>query len=209
MDKCKLRTFSVRNKNGRVTDKLVTSSEFGRWMMSYFSPNVYQELLFTNDKEGPTYHPGNKIGTWFNKQGNSFISKKYYSIYIPTDTETYARLKEKGIVQSKDISTNCKAAGNKKVVRCFTLDQIQLFLDSFVNFGEAPNHIIKVKEHLSKNINIYTTYDDYKHYICLYPSRKVNLIEQKQICKKQMTIEQVEKELGYSIAIVSNKEETK
>ena len=201
MDKCKLRTFSVRNKNGNVTDKLVTSSEFGRWMMSYFSPNVYQELLFTNDKEGPTYHPGNKIGTWFNKQGNGFISKKHYSIYIPTDTETYTRLKEKGIVHAKDISTNCKAAGNKKVVRCFTLEQIQLFLDSFVDFN-----IVHVKEHLSKNTNISITYDDYKNYICLYQSKKVNLIERKPSFKKQMTIEQVEKELGYKIALVSDKE---
>ena len=80
-------------------------------------------------------------------------------------------------------------------------------LDSFVNFNEEPNHIIRVKEHLSKNINISTTYDDYKHYICLYQPKKVNLIEQKPIIKKQMTIEQVEKELGYSIAIVSNKED--
>ena len=207
MSNCKLKTFTISKGNKKVTDRLVTSSEFGRWMMAYFSPNVYQELLFVNGKEGPTYHPGTKLGIWFDKQGNRFISEKHYSIYIPTDTETYARLKEKGIVQPKDTSTNCKVAGNKKVVRCFTLEQIQLFLDSFVNFNEEPNHIIRVKEHLSKNINISTTYDDYKHYICLYQPKKVNLIEQKPIIKKQMTIEQVEKELGYSIAIVSNKEE--
>lgn len=207
MSNCKLKTFTISKGNKKVTDKLVTSSEFGRWMMAYFSPNVYQELLFTNDKEGPTYHPGNKIGTWFNKQGNSLLSQKYYSIYIPTDTETYARLKERGIVQPKDTSTNCKVAGNKKVVRCFTLEQIQLFLDSFVNFNEESNRIIRVKEHLSKNLNISTTYDDYKHYICLYQPKKVNLIEQKPSVKKQMTIEQVEKELGYKIAIVSNKED--
>lgn len=205
MSNCKLKTFTISKRNMKVTDRLVTSSEFGRWMMVCFSPNVYQELLFTNDKDGPTYHPGNKIGTWFNQQGNSFTSEKYYSIYIPTDTETYVRLKEKGIVRPKDTSTNCKIAGNKKVVRCFTLEQIQLFLDSFVNFN--ADNIIKVKEHLSKNINISTTYDDYKHYICLYQPKKVNLIEQKPICKKQMTIEQVEKELGYPIAIVSNKED--
>lgn len=205
MSNCKLKTFTISRRNMKVTDRLVTSSEFGRWMMACFSPNVYQELLFTNDKDGPTYHPGNKIGTWFNKQGNSFTSEKYYSIYIPTDTETYVRLKEKGIVRPKDTSTNCKIAGNKKVVRCFTLEQIQLFLDSFVNFN--ADNIIKVKEHLSKNINISTTYDDYKHYICLYQPKKVNLIEQKPVCKKQMTIEQVEKELGYPIALVSNKED--
>ena len=207
MSNCKLKTFTISKGNRKVTDRLVTSSEFGRWMMAYFSPNVYQQLLFVNGKEGPTYHPGTKIGIWFDKQGNSFIKRTHYSIYIPTDTETYARLKEKGIVQPKDTSTNCKVAGNKKVVRCFTLEQIQLFLDSFVNFNEEPNHIIRVKEHLSKNINISTTYDDYKHYICLYQPKKVNLIEQKSICKKQMTIEQIEKELGYSIAIVSNKED--
>ena len=207
MSNCKLKTFTISKGNKKVTDRLVTSSEFGRWMMAYFSPNVYQELLFVNGKEGPTYHPGTKIGIWFDKQRNSLIPKNHYSIYIPTDTETYARLKEKGIVQPKDTPTNCKIAGNKKVVRCFTLEQIQLFLDSFVNFNEEPNHIIRVKEHLSKNINISTTYDDYKHYICLYQQKKVNLIEQKPIIKKQMTIEQVEKELGYSIAIVSNKEE--
>lgn len=205
MSNCKLKTFTISRRNMKVTDRLVTSSEFGRWMMACFSPNVYQELLFTNDKDGPTYHPGNKIGTWFNKQGNSFTSEKYYSIYIPTDTETYVRLKEKGIVRPKDTSTNCKIAGNKKVVRCFTLEQIQLFLDSFVNLN--TDNIIKVKEHLSKNINISITYDDYKHYICLYQPKKVNLIEQKPICKKQMTIEQVEKELGYPIALVSNKED--
>lgn len=204
MSNCKLKTFTISKRNMKVTDRLVTSSEFGRWMMACFSPNVYQELLFTNDKDDPTYHPGNKIGTWFNKQGSSFTSKKYYSIYIPTDTETYVRLKEKGIVRPKDTSTNCKVAGDKKVVRCFTLEQIQLFLDSFVNFN--ADNIIKVKEHLSKNINISTTYDDYKHYICLYQPKKVNLIEHNPICKKQMTIEQVEKELGYPIAIVSNKE---
>ena len=207
MSNCKLKTFTISKGDKKVTDRLVTSSEFGRWMMAYFSPNVYQELLFVNGKEGPTYHPGTKIGIWFDKQRNSLIPKNHYSIYIPTDTETYARLKEKGIVQPKDTSTNCKVAGNKKVVRCFTLEQIQLFLDSFVNFNEEPNHIIRVKEHLSKNINISTTYDDYKHYICLYQQKKVNLIEQKPIIKKQMTIEQVEKELGYSIAIVSNKED--
>lgn len=80
-----------------------------------------------------------------------------------------------------------------------------MFLDSFVNLN--TDNIIKVKEHLSKTINISTTYDDYKHYICLYQPKKVNLIDQKPICKKQMTIEQVEKELGYPIAIVSNKED--
>lgn len=205
MSNCKLKTFTISKGNMKVTDRLVTSSEFGRWMMACFSLNVYQELLFVNGKEGPTYHPGTMIGIWFDKQRNSFILKKYYSIYIPTNTETYVRLKEKGIVHPKDTSINCKIAGDKKVVRCFTLEQIQLFLDSFVNFN--ADNIIKVKEHLSKNINISTTYDDYKHYICLYQSKKVNLIEQKPICKKQMTIEQVEKELGYPIAIVSNKED--
>lgn len=203
MDKCKLRTFSVRNKNGNVTEKLVTSSEFGRWLTNVVTPDVYYPLLFLDGKEGPSYHPGTRIGNFFSDAKNAFISSKYYSIYIPTDTETFQNLKKLPLFRNKDISTNCKIGGKKRVVRTFTLEQVEMFLNS------TMNRQFNIKDWLGRNYVINLTMSDEKNYICLYPCKKQNLTQKpkEQDLVKRMTVKQIQDKLGFKVAIVE--EETK
>ena len=203
MDKYKLRTFSVQNKNGIVTEKLVTSSEFGRWLTNVVTPDVYFPLLFLDGKDGPSYHPGTRIGNFFSNAKNKFNSRKYYSIYIPTNTETFLNLKKLPVFSNKDISTNCKVGGRKRVVRTFTLEQIELFLNS------TMNRQFNIKDWLGKNYIIHLTMSDEKNYICLYQQKKQNLTEkpkESDIVKK-MTVKQIQDKLGFKVAIVE--EETK
>ena len=203
MDKSKLRTFSVTNKNGIVTEKLVTSSEFGRWLTNVVTSDVYFPLLFLDGKDGPSYHPGTKLGNFFSNKKNGFSSKKYYSIYIPVGTETFLNLKTLPIFSNKDISTNCKVGGKKRVVRTFTLEQIQLFLNSMVDKQ------FNIQDWLGKNYVIHLTMSDDKNHICLYPQKKQNLTEKPKEFDsiKKMTVKQIQDKLGFKVAIVE--EETK
>lgn len=200
-----LRTFIVSSRGVNLTPSLVTSSELGRWIKEIFTPEVYYDLLYHNDIKGKGYHPGSKIGNFFSK--NNFSSSNLHSVYFPADTECVAKLLNLPIVSKKDFSSVAKISA-KRVIRCFTLEQVQLFLDTFVYEGKDLKNRIEVTNHLGKQYKICVRSVDADNYIQDIPNYKFSVLS-KPIKKetKEMTLSQVEKELGYNIKLVSKKED--
>ena len=171
----KLKTFEVYNKNGKLTEKLTTSRELGRFLQNVYKPEVIIPLLYVNSsKQGAEYHPGTKIGIFFDT--NTFNRKDLHSVYIPVGSETYKQLVSTNLAEKRDISTISNKCGKTKCIRCFTLEQIQLFIDTFLP-SEHPTLRLDITKHLGTNKRIKVFGDDYKKFIYDYNDNKKPLFE--------------------------------
>lgn len=123
----KLNTFQVFYNNKEVTPELVTARNFGRWFKEVFAEPVCRKWLYIgSSKKGSEYHPGTKIGIYFDS--NTFSSPKYVSWYISKDSEIFNYLRRNHHAKFEDVSKSKKNKVLTEHLRCFTVPQIELFI---------------------------------------------------------------------------------
>lgn len=180
----KLRTFEVYNKSGNITQKLTTARELGRFLQKIYVPEIITPLLYVNSsKQGAEYHPGTKIGIFFDT--NTFNRKDLHSVYIPVGSETYKQLVSTNLAEKRDISTISNKCGKTKCIRCFTLEQVQLFIDTFLP-SEHPVLGLDITKHLGTNKRIKVFGDDYKKFIYDYNTGKKSLFDTSGVIKEDI-----------------------
>lgn len=180
----KLKTFEVYNKDGNITQKLTTARELGRFLQNVYTPEVITPLLYVNSsKQGAEYHPGTRIGIFFDT--NTFNRKDLHSVYIPVGSETYKQLVSTNLAEKRDISTISNKCGKTKCIRCFTLEQIQLFIDTFLS-SEHPVLRLDITKHLGTNKRIKVFGDDYRKFIYGYNTGKKPLFNTPVVIKEDI-----------------------
>lgn len=206
----KLNTFQVRCGSRNLTPQLITARSFGNWFRSVFSENLCRKYLYVGSKKkGSEYHPGSRIGQYF--EANCFKLDELNSWYIPKDSEAFSQLVQKKLASLGDVAPVRKNSKLSGYLRCFTLEQIELFIrevvkDSGIEFelgdiATAPR-IIRV------------FYQDSKLYVFGFKPRvplfsiNLNNSEPTEI-KVPMTLSEVENVLGHKILLVSEKGDTK
>ena len=123
----KLNTFQVFHNGKELTPELVTARNFGRWFKEVFTEQVCRKWLYvSSSKKGSEYHPGTKIGIYFDS--NTFSSSKYNSWYIPKNSEAFAYLHKRHHAKFEDVSKRKKNKALVEYLRCFTIPQIELFV---------------------------------------------------------------------------------
>lgn len=203
----KLNTFQVRCGTKNLTPKLVTSRSFGNWFRKVFSENLCRKYLYTGSKKkGSEYHPGTKIGHYFDS--NFFKLEELNSWYIPKHSEAFQHLIKKNLVTYEDVSKVCKNSKLSGYLRCFTIEQVELFLREVVKESGVKFTFddIAIQERI-----IYVFHQDSRSYVFGFTpkaplfSSNVESIE----TKVPMTLSEVENVLGHKILLVSEKGDTK
>lgn len=130
-----LSTFVIVNKGKQITNDLVTVRQYANWFRSYFDEYTVKEELYikTNaiNKSTYQYHPGTKIGHWFDHKKN--LMPPFVSIYINQDSACFKRLEKLGLAEKGDVAN--KEVNRQKGwwLRVYTVHQIELYIKSNID----------------------------------------------------------------------------
>lgn len=200
-----LRRFQVIRNGKPLTGELVTTREFGRWFQEVYSPKVCFQFLYLNNKNiGAQYHPGTKIGTYFDN--HDFSTQKLISTYIPTDSEVYKYLMKTKLITPADTISIREKNSKVSYIRCYTVDQIKLYLKEVAkSIRETP---LDPYSYLGKLFKINVIHYDCNKYLFRIPAINKNALfntdsSDSDVVRKKMSVAEIEKELGYKISIIS------
>lgn len=133
-----LRTFVLVSEGKILSPTLVTIREYAGWMEKYFDKYTCAlELYIPAKKNGGTvfeWHPGTKIGRFFDMQG--IKKSELTSWYLPVDTKGMQQL----------IKHNFATAGDarNKLLRLYTVKQIDTYIKAVIdNSFEIGTKIIE------------------------------------------------------------------
>jgi len=127
-----LRTFQLVHNNQIISPALVTIREYGTWFEKVFDTYTAQmELYMKSVKAGGEtvleWHPGTRIGKWFDS--NEVSSEKLKCWFILQDSTMMDKLKKAGMAEYRDaipISVNDKEG--RRMLRVYTVQQIELYI---------------------------------------------------------------------------------
>lgn len=154
-----LDTFVIVNDNKIISPNLVTVRCYGKWFEEEFDKyTVNLELYMKSVKKGGQsvleWHPGTRIGEWFNKTKVNSSQLKCW--YIPQHSKVMDKLVQHNYAETRDTCLINK----QPYLRVYTVDQILLYiktniakgfhLDSFI---QSPLQI-KVSDSELNNIKI-------------------------------------------------------
>lgn len=122
-------SFVLVNQNKVVSPVLITVRSYGSWFEGTYDEYTSQMELYLRAKTGDgsillEYHPGTKIGHWFDLHNRELTSDKLKCWYIPKESPVMDRLVKLKLAQNTD--SNIK--DGKQVLRVYTKDQIELYL---------------------------------------------------------------------------------
>lgn len=121
----KLSTFVFVSDDYTISPILTTIPEYARWLEEYFGEYIALDLLRLPKKckDGTTvmeYHPGTKIGQFFDANESRFNSQGLKTWKLYTDSSIMDTLVKLKLVQHKDANNN--------LLRLYSLQQIELFV---------------------------------------------------------------------------------
>jgi len=127
-----LSTFQLVNQDRVISPILTTTREYGNWFEGTFDNYTAQMELYLRSKKksGETvveWHPGTRIGHWFDT--NAVSSDQLKSWFILQDSPMMDRLVRLDMAEPRDavpISVNDKEG--RRMIRVYTTEQIQLYL---------------------------------------------------------------------------------
>lgn len=124
-----LTTFQLVNNNEIISPVLTTIREYGNWFEDTFDKYTAQLELYMKSKKknGESvleWHPGTKIGAWFDS--NKINSDKYLCWFIPQDSSIMDKLVKINMAEYKDAIP----VKSRKALRVYTVDQIELYVKS-------------------------------------------------------------------------------
>ena len=122
-----LRTFVLVNNNKVLSPALITVREYATWMEKYFDEYTCHLELYLNSKKNggivSEWHPGTKIGRFFDMQG--FKKPELKSWYLPADSKALPQLIKHGFVTANDSRSG--------LLRLYTVQQIELYIKTAID----------------------------------------------------------------------------
>lgn len=127
-----IQTFVLVHKDRVISPILITIREYGTWFESVFDKYTSQMELYMHSvkKDGQSlleWHPGTRIGNWFDK--NKVSSEKLKCWFILQDSTMMEKLRKYKMAEYRDaipISVNDKKG--KRMLRVYTANQIELYI---------------------------------------------------------------------------------
>ena len=148
----KLSTF-VLVENGKIISPLLTTiREYGRWMQCVFDEYTSNYELYckkiTDGKSVLTYHPGSRIGHYFDV--NTFTDSKYTSWYIYQSNTVMTQLVNFRMAEMRDcVAVQVDKDTRINMLRVYSIPQIELYIkdniDKHFNINEffhPPKQIV-------------------------------------------------------------------
>ena len=132
-----LTTFQLVYKDKVISPTLTTIREYGSWFEDTFDKYTAQLELYmkSKKKDGESvleWHPGTRIGDWFDK--TEVKSNNFKSWYIYQDSDVMQRLVKLKLAEQKDaIPISVNDVKGRKLLRVYTIDQIELYIRSTIN----------------------------------------------------------------------------
>lgn len=197
----KLTTIMFTQGGKAISPVLTTAREYGRWLETLYESCVCDKELYVRQHVGEDIvlarHPGTLIGGYFDR--NEFSNCKFMSWYVDQDSTMMTKLKNMKLAKDWDVPP--VMGGQKKgrrLLRLYSIDQIRLYIQTNIDrkfdingkFAE-PRKITLRKCDMSKIE------------MPAFRSSKKSLLDTVPVT---MTLEDVEKKLGYKIAIISQEE---
>ena len=149
MQKDNIDSFVLVNKDRIISPVLVTIRSYGSWFEKTFDKYTAQMELYmkAKTKDGETvleYHPGTRIGKWFDS--NNFSSPELYSWLILQDSNIMYKLVKYKLAEQKDaIPISVNDVDRRRMIRVYTKEQIELYIKTLMhdkNF-ELPINVPK------------------------------------------------------------------
>ena len=116
-----------------ISPPLITIRSYGEWFQQVFDEyTCHDELYLKAKKDDDTsvleYHPGTKIGKWFDSKKDVISDPELKSWYIWKDSFMMDRLVNLSMAEYKD-ATNVPSVNERvQVLRVYTKPQLELYL---------------------------------------------------------------------------------
>lgn len=143
-----LNTFVLVNNNQVISPVLITIREYGTWFESVFDEYTSQMELYLHSvkKDGQSvleWHPGTRIGNWFDK--NKLTSEKLKCWFILQDSTMMEKLKKYKMAEFRDaIPISVNDEEGRRMLRVYTANQIELYIRQQIDKN------FKIGEYLQK-----------------------------------------------------------
>lgn len=123
--------FVLVKEDKVISPVLVTVRSYGNWFQETFDEYTsHYELYLKAKKEDGTsvleYHPGTKIGKWFDSKNGVISEPELKSWYIPRDSFMMDRLVNLKMAEYKDATPGPDK--NTGLLRVYTKPQLELYL---------------------------------------------------------------------------------
>lgn len=136
-----LQSFVLVHKEKIISPPLITTRSYGSWFEKHYDNYTTQLELYMRSKTKSgdpvlEYHPGTKIGKWFDS--NEFSSNDLHCWYIMQDSNIMYRIVKYKLAEQKD-AVPTAIAGKKdksRMLRVYTKSQIELYLKTLLNDKE-------------------------------------------------------------------------
>lgn len=199
----KLQTFQLVVGNKPISDWLITTREYGRFMRKFYDERVCSYELFKQEsKKGEplmVYHPGSKIGKFFDNQ--CVTQQKYMSTFFKQGCSVLDKLYDMELANPNDFNyISVNGSSREKLLRAYTPDAIELYIRTCIDRDFTINPVLMKP----KQIKVLRGSLDKIIFPQCDKSRKSLLdITNEPV---HMTVEDIEKKLKCKIAIVSEEE---
>ena len=129
-----LSTFQLVNEDRVISPTLVTIRQYGIWFEEVFDKYTAQTELYLKSKKKSgesvlEWHPGTRIGSWFDKQSN--VEQSWL---IPHESTAMARLVKLRLAEQKDsIPISVNDIEGRRMLRVYSTKQIELYIRSTID----------------------------------------------------------------------------
>ena len=133
-----LNTFVLQYNGEIISPQLITIREYGNWLKQFYGEDIARLELYLKAKQDGQlvleYHPGTKIGNWFDKR--VFYNSKYKSWYILDKTPVLQRLKQLKLAEHRDvIPSGVWSENGRRMLRVYTVDQIDIYIRNNIDWS--------------------------------------------------------------------------
>jgi hypothetical protein len=200
----KLSTFIIVEGDRTISPVLTTIREYGRWLEENFNEYTCNYELYTKAVKGGTrvleYHPGTRIGHYFDS--NTFHKNELESWFFYQESQMMDKLRKMKLAEYRDaIPISVNDEEHRRMLRVYTIDQIELYIKS--NIDKSFN--MTGKYLTPKQIKI--RYSDYGKMIKPTIQKRKSLLDNVSTSKPvEMTLKEIEKELGHKVSIISKED---
>lgn len=195
--KNKLITVVFTSGDKIISPPLVTAREYGRWLEVVYDEYICNYELYLKSKLGGEEvlekHPGTRIGQYFDN--TTFNTNKYNSWYVCQQSTMMQKLNKMKLAEYRDIAP--VLSGDRKgmrLLRLYSLDQISLYVRTKIDKSFNINDYFMTPKKISLRKS------DMKNIIIPEIKKSKKSLLDKPV---SMTIEDIEKQLGHRIAIIS------
>ena len=147
-----LSTFVLVNQDKVIGPVLTTIREYGTWFERTFDEYTAQQELYMKSRKQTgesvlEWHPGTRIGKWFDTQ--DLNDEQYKSWFILQDSTMMDRLVKLKLAEYKDaIPISVNDVDNRRMIRVYTVPQIELYIRNLIDKNFSINEYISTSKQI-------------------------------------------------------------